>query len=473
MKVLVVGGGSGGHITPAVAVVRELLEKKPRTKVEFWTDRKYYKNVVKITTEIGMRWGSHAQEGNRRIPYIRVRKVCAGKFRRYAGWTWQDWFKNWWIVLKDLIFGNIVGFFGFVGGIIQSFWRLLWPSKRPDVIFLKGGFVGLPVGIVARKLKIPYVVHESDMVPGLANRILMEHATVIATGWDGLKSDNCVVNVGVPVAPEFKTVSEAQQRNLKHEFGFDTERPLVVVTGGSQGSQNINEAMNQILPEMLKFTSVGLVAGRKYYEEVVELKRYEEWDKAKLQSNFRMWEFNTAMHELMGAADVVVSRAGATTIAELAALGKAVILVPFERLPGAHQLKNAEKLSEMGAVVMVPDEKMRKDPNVLLDAVRHLVRSPRERQELADKLQGEAKLDAAARLAQILIEISERRDEAIEEVKQKHLARKQLKKETKQAAKAAKKSEKQIQKAKAKAIKTKATKKPESSQTKVSKTKQK
>lgn len=189
MKVLVVGGGSGGHITPAVAVVRELLEKQPRTKVEFWTDRKYYKNVVKITTEIGVRWGSHAQEGNRRIPYIRVRKICAGKFRRYAGWTWKDWLKNWWIVIKDLFFGNIAGFFGFVGGIVQSFWRLILPNSRPDVIFLKGGFVGLPVGLIAKWLKIPYVVHESDMVPGLANRLLMEHATVIASGWDNLKSE--------------------------------------------------------------------------------------------------------------------------------------------------------------------------------------------------------------------------------------------------------------------------------------------
>ena len=412
MKVLVVGGGSGGHITPAVAVVRELMEKNPRTKVEFWTDKKYYKNVVKITTEIGVRWGSHAQEENRRIPYIRVRKIWAGKFRRYAGWTTKDWFKNWNIVLKDLIFGNIVGFFGFIGGIVQSFWRLLLPSRRPDVIFLKGGFVGLPVGLVAKKLKIPYVVHESDMVPGLANRVLMENAAVVATGWEGLKTNNTqVVHVGVPVAPEFKVVTEAQQKALKKDFGFDPEKPLVVVTGGSQGSQNINEAMNVILPEMLKFASVGLVAGRKYYEEVVGLKRYEEWDKAKLRSNFRMWEFNSAMHDLMGAADVIISRAGATTIAEMSALKKAVILVPFERLPGAHQLKNAEKLKELGAVVMVPDAVMQKDPSELLELTRHLVRAPKEREQLADKLHAEAKPDAAEKLAEVLVEVSEHRQE--------------------------------------------------------------
>jgi len=409
MKVLVVGGGSGGHITPAVAVVRELLEKKPRTRVEFWTDRKYYKNVVKITTEIGVRWGSEAGTTRGKVPYIRVRKVCAGKFRRYAGWKWYDWFKNWWIVLKDLVFGNIVGFFGFAGGVIQSFWRLLLPSKRPDVVFLKGGFVGLPVGLIARKFKIPYVVHESDAVPGLANRILMKHATVIASGWSmkGDEPNDNIICVGIPVAPEFREVDEVQQRNLKKQFGFDPEQPLVVVTGGSQGAQNINEAMVEILPEILKFASVGLVAGRKHYEDMVELKQYEEWDKAKLKSNFRMWEFNSAMHELMGAADVVVSRAGATTIAELAALEKAVVLVPFGRLPGGHQTKNAEKLEAQGAVAVVTDERMVRKPAELLEEIRYLVRAPKERRVMAERLHAEAKLDAAERLAEILLEVGE------------------------------------------------------------------
>lgn len=407
MKVLVVGGGSGGHITPAVAVIREMLEMKPRTRVEFWTDRKYYKNVVKITTEIGVSWGSSVQETNRRQPYIRVRKLWAGKFHRYAGWTFKDYFVNFGITLKDLVWGNIVGFVGFVAGTVQSFGRLLLPGKRPDVIFLKGGFVGLPVGLVARLFKIPYIVHESDAVPGLANRLLMKHAAVIATGWSELNGVTDYVQVGIPVAAEFKLVSDAQQKSLKKAFGFDPERPLVVVTGGSQGSLNIDNAMKEVLPEMLKFTSVGLVAGRKHYEDMVELKKYEEWDKAKLQSNFRMWEFNSAMHELMGAADVVVSRAGATTIAELAALGKAVVLVPFEQLPGGHQTKNAERLCEKGAVIMVTDERMQQQPGVLLEEVRHLVRAPKERATLAEKLHAEARPDAAKSLAEIVLKVGE------------------------------------------------------------------
>lgn len=407
MKVLVVGGGSGGHITPAVAVIREILEMKPRTRVEFWTDKKYYKNVVKITTEIGMRWGGSAAEETKKTPYIRVRKVWSGKFHRYAGWKLKTWFENWQIVLKDLVWGNIVGFLGFVGGVVQSFWRLVLPGKRPDVIFLKGGFVGLPVGIVARLFRIPYVVHESDAVPGLANRLLMKRAVVVATGMSGVKGAEHIVQVGTPVAPEFRTVSETKQKTLKKVFGFDPDKPLVVFTGGSQGALSIDEAVKVILPELLKFTSVGLVAGRKHYEMMVELKKYEEWDKAKLQSNFRLWEFNSAMHELLGAADVVVSRAGATTIAELAALEKAVILVPYEQLPGGHQTKNAEKLQEMGAVVMIPDDKMRENPELLLEEVRHLVRAPRERRELAEKLHAEARLDAAKSLAEIVLQTGE------------------------------------------------------------------
>lgn len=407
MKVLVVGGGSGGHITPAVAVIREILEMKPRTRVEFWTDRKYYKNVVKITTEIGVRWGSSAGEYKGKGDYIRVRKIAAGKFHRYAGWKWKDWFSCWRIVLKDIIWGNFVGFLGFMAGLVQSFWRLILPGKRPDVIFLKGGFVGLPVGMVARFLRIPYIVHESDAVPGLANRLLMKKATVVATGMEMNSGDARFAWVGTPVAPEFQEVSETKQKTLKKAFGFDPERPLVVITGGSQGALTIDEAVRAILPEMLKFTSVGLVAGRKHYEMMVDLKKYEEWDKAKLQSNFRLWEFNSVMHELMGAADVVVSRAGATTIAELAALGKAVILVPFERLPGGHQVKNAEKLKALGAVAMVPDDKMREKPELLLEEVRHLVRAPKERRELAKRLHEEAKLDAAKSLAEIVISVGE------------------------------------------------------------------
>ena len=403
------GGGSGGHITPAVAVIREILEKRPRCEVEFWTDFKYFKNVTKLCSEIGVSWaeGYESKKG-RKGPVIRVKRTLAGKFHRFAGWSFRDYFVHFDITLKDLIFGNIFGFLGFLGGLIMSFFRLIIPSTRPNVIFLKGGYTCLPIGMVAKLFRIPYIIHESDSVAGLANRLLMKKAKKVAFGMppkeEVMEKHKNYVYTGIPVAPEFKSVSLFKEEQLKKAFSFNPDRPLVVITGGSQGSENLNETTRLILPELLQFTSVALVAGRKHYENMLDLKKYENWDHASLESNFRMWEFNTTMDELMGAADVVVSRAGATTIAELAALEKAVILVPFERLPGGHQTENAKRLEAAGAAAVVSDAKMMKNPSELLDAIRHLVRSPRERADLAEKLHAEAHSDAAAKLADLILE---------------------------------------------------------------------
>ncbi len=310
--------------------------------------------------------------------------------------------------MKDLILGNIIGFFSFFAGIIVAFCRLAKKSSRPNAIFLKGGYVSLPVGLMAKLFHIPYIIHESDVVAGLANRLLMKKAKKVAFGMplsEEIKAKHPnYVWTGIPVGPEFKPVSPTKQLSLKKAFSFNPEKPLVVITGGSQGSKDLDETTRIILPELLKFTSVGLVAGRKHYEDMVDLKKYENWEKASLESNFRMWEFNTTMSELMGAADVIISRAGATTIAEMAALKKTVILVPYERLPGGHQVKNAERLKKSNAVEVVTNADMLSDPNKLLEATRHLVKSPRLRADMSDRLFEEARSDAAKRLAEIILE---------------------------------------------------------------------
>lgn len=378
--------------------MREILELKPRAAVEFWTDFKYYKNVTKLTTELGVSTD------------IKVRRIPAGKFHRYSDWKFTDYFRYFNITLKDLIIGNILGFFGFIIGLFTTFFRFLIKKNRPNVIFLKGGYVGLPVGLIARLFRVPYVIHESDAVAGLANRILMKKAKKVAFGIppsdEVLAKHPNYIWTGIPVGPEYKAVTPTKTMSLKKAFSFNDKKPLVVITGGSQGSENLNEATRQILPDLLKIASVGLVAGRKHYEDMVDLKQYENWDHASLESNFRMWEFNTAMNELMGAADVVVSRAGATTIAELAALKKAVILVPFERLPGSHQVRNAERLKAADAVEVIYDSKMMENPADLLKLIQHLVKSPRLCADMADRLHKEARADAAHRLAEIILEIA-------------------------------------------------------------------
>lgn len=398
MKILIVGGGSGGHVTPAISVAREILKLRPKAKIEFWTDRKYVKNVEKITT-LG------EDEGQLRM---RVRKISAGKFRRYSGWKFVDYFKLWKITIGDLILKNIGNCFLFLFGFLESLFRLASHENRPDVIFLKGGYVGLPVGMAAQILRIPYIIHESDAAAGLANRLLAKRAKIIATGFSMKNAGEKYRFVGIPVGDEFRKVSEREQKKFKKALGFSDEKSLVIITGGSQGSERINRATLEILPSLLEIAEVGIVVGRKHKEMLEEFRKFEIYEKGKLTGGFRAWEFNSNMRELLGAADVVVSRAGATTIAELSALGKATILVPFEALPNSHQTRNADRLAEAGAVQVVSDEKMVKKPEELLDTIQKLVRRPAERKRLAERLREEISQEgkgAAGKLAEMVVEV--------------------------------------------------------------------
>lgn len=388
MKILVVGGGSGGHVTPVVAVVREILKVRPRAKIEFWTDKKYYKNARKITIENGLD--------------IKIRKVVAGKLRRYTNFTFITYLQNFDVVIK-----NVIDFFKTIGGLFQSFFRLI--ANRPDVIFLKGGYVCLPVGVVAHLLRIPYVIHDSDAAPGLTNRVLAKHATKIATGMP-LEYYNYPEEraewTGIPISEEFSPATEAKQRALKKELGFDEKKPLIVVTGGSQGAQHINEAMREILPQVLKISSVMLVAGRERYPEMLDLKDYEVWEEGELKTNFRIIEFSAEMYKLFGAADIVVSRAGASTMTELSSMAKAVIMVPNEKLPGYHQVKNAAAYEKANAAVVVADDKMHEDPELLLKAIRRLINHPEEREEISKNLKKFSKDNAAENLANTVISVA-------------------------------------------------------------------
>jgi UDP-N-acetylglucosamine--N-acetylmuramyl-(pentapeptide) pyrophosphoryl-undecaprenol N-acetylglucosamine transferase len=389
MKILVVGGGTGGHVTPAIAVVEEILKLKPRTKVQFWSDRKYYKNVVKITTLKGIR--------------MRVRRVPAGKFRRYThirGWQYlkpEHW---------NILGRNAVDLVRVIVAVVVSLWRLVW--WRPDVVFLKGGYVSLPVGLAARALKIPYVVHDSDATLGLTSRMLESRAALVALGMQSSKTtdDPRYLWTGIPVAENFRPMTARERRAVLEELELDAARPMVLVTGGSSGSRHMNDAVEAILKDLLKVASVVLVAGRKNYPEAVRLKKFEVWEDGEMQSDFRLFEFRTDMDKLMGAASVVVSRAGATTIAEMAAMAKACVLVPYGVLPGGHQTKNAQALVEAGAAAMIDDGEMVKHPEELLALVRGIVKDGAKRKSLEENFHQLAKPAAAEELAKAIIKVA-------------------------------------------------------------------
>lgn len=274
---------------------------------------------------------------------------------------------------------------------------IIW---RPDVVFTKGGYVCLPVGIAVYLLHIPLVVHDSDAHPGLTNRILSKWATAIATGAP-LKYYRYPVEksryVGIPIASEFHEFSELERRGAKTKWGIVVNRPLIVITGGGLGASRINDAVVFVISDLLKLASVILVSGNGQYDELRSLTPPND-DKFQLHAFI-----SKDMASLLGAADVVITRAGATTILELAALVKPTILVPNGQLTGGHQLKNAAVYLKEGAVVVVDEDKMVENPQILVSAVRDILSNPEKTKRMAKEFASFARPNAARDVADMII----------------------------------------------------------------------
>ncbi len=284
-------------------------------------------------------------------------------------------------------------------GIVQGVAKLiLW---RPDVVFTKGGYVCLPVGLAAKILRIPLVIHDSDAHPGLTNRVLSRWATSIATGapleYYTYPKDRTRY-VGIPVSDEFHPFSEQEVTSARQVWNLDEQRPLIVVTGGGLGAQRINDTVAESLDELLKLGSVVLVAGSAQYDELRSITPPNS-------KHFQLHPFiSKDMALLLGAASVVVTRAGATTILELAALAKPVILIPNGKLTGGHQLKNAAVYKEKDAVVIVNEEQMIDNPELLIKAIADVLAHPTETQAMAHRFSLFARPDAARNMADMILD---------------------------------------------------------------------
>lgn len=327
-------------------------------------------------------------------PSIPVETIRAGKLRRYHTLPlWRQLLRPFSIVLPNIRDMLLVGV-----GFMESFWRLLF--WRPDVVFTKGGFVCLPVGLAAHLLKVPLVIHDSDAHPGLTNRILAKWATAIATGaplHHYPYPEDKTRYVGIPIATDFKPFKAEKRAAIKREMGFDPARPLMVVTGGGLGAQRLNNVVIAALNDLLTVTSVLLVSGSGHYDE---LKSQVPTDDTRLQLRAFISE---GMARVLGAADIVVARAGATTIMELAALAKPTILVPNAYLTGGHQLKNAAAFAENGAVLVLDEEQLVEQPAQLAGAIEELLEDEQKLQQMQVGFLGYAKPEAARDVAGMLV----------------------------------------------------------------------
>ena len=291
---------------------------------------------------------------------IPVQTILSGKLRRYHNLPlWRQLLRPVSIVLPNIRDALLV-----ILGFFQSLIRLIF--WRPDVVFTKGGFVCLPVGMAARVLRIPLVIHDSDAHPGLTNRILAKWASAIATGAP-LKHypypESISRYVGIPIATEFAPFTDQQRTEAKRTLGLDPNRPLVVVTGGGLGAKRINDAVATSLDQLLPAASVILISGAGQYDELRATTPHDD-------PRFQLYSFvSKDMALMLGAADLVVTRAGATTILELAALAKPTLLIPNGYLTGGHQLKNAAAYAENGAVEVLEEAVIQDSPTVFASTI--------------------------------------------------------------------------------------------------------
>ena len=380
MKIVAAGGGSGGHVTPVLAVINELKKHDAELQVVFVTDKKFGSQAAEIMQKAA-------------VP-VRTKKIIAGKFRRFHRVSFVKQLLDIPTVLR-----NIRDFFYTLVGFLQSFWLLI--RFKPDVVFTKGGFVCVPLGLVARLMNIPIVIHDSDAHPGLANRILARWTTSIATG-SPLENYNYPAArahyVGIPVNGTFHPIKAEERQRLKGLLGLhDTKKPLIVVTGGGLGARNINRAITAIAPQLLDMAAIVHITGTQGYQEVLS--------RAPEHIDYLAKPFISAgMAPLFGAADIVITRAGATTMQELAAMAKAVIIVPNPYLTGGHQLKNAEVYAKESAAVIVDEDELVANTAVLRRRIEELLKDARKRAQLGARLHRFAKPDAAVDTAALIVE---------------------------------------------------------------------
>jgi len=384
MKVLLSGGGTAGHITPLLAVADELIELSPNSELIFM-----------------------GQKGDRNVDLIRdndvIRKVYtvrAGKFRRFHSLSlWQNItnIRVNLLNLRDMVLVAI--------GFFQSVYKLL--IIRPDVIFFKGGFVVVPIGWAARFLRIPYITHDSDPLPGLANRLIAKGAkknAVQSSSVTAYPASKTVVT-GVPLTKEYRLRRGHDQAKYKELLGFPSNSLLVFVFTGTQGAKKVDDALEQVLPAVLTDypdVQVAYVFGR--LNEKAMDSRFAG-TKPDIKSRIKPMTFIDNAYDYIAASDIVIGRAGATTMAEVATIGRSAIIVPAEQLTGGHQLMNAEIYAMDGASLIVKEDQL---PDGLENALRVLIASPELRKSMQDKIMAIAPDNAAKNIALEIVAIAKK-----------------------------------------------------------------
>ncbi len=318
--------------------------------------------------------------------------IPSGKFRRYRRGIWRELtdFKTVALNTRDL------------GRSLRGYAQALRLLKhlKPDVVFVKGGFVGLPVGLAARRLGLKLIIHESDLVMGVTNRILSTRANIVATGFETnaylpSKGPAQRIAVGNPIRETL--LHGSRSRGLKH-FNLDKKLPIVLVIGGSSGAQAINKVVIESLPQLLHSTQIIHQTGENDFTVAIAARQQLHPD---LRHNYVPIAFlHDELADAYALADMIVSRCGANVLAELAILKKPAILIPLPGSANGHQAANANYIVRRGAGRVIAQNELNTER--LRTEVLDLVRNPADAKRLSQAIGQLAKPDASRDLAQAI-----------------------------------------------------------------------
>ena len=347
-KIVLTGGGTAGHVTPNIALLPALQEAG--YEVAYMGS---YDGIEKrLVEDFG-------------IPYV---GIATGKFRRY------------------LDVKNLTDPFRVIKGYTEA--RKFLKEYRPDVVFSKGGFVSVPVVRAAASLKIPCIIHESDMTPGLANKLCFPVAKKICCNFPEtykMLPEEKAVLTGTPIRKELAQGNKLAGLEM---CGFTANKPVIMVIGGSLGAMNVNKAVRDALPQLLE----------KY--QVVHLCGKDKLDNLLLTTpGYKQFEYlKTELKDIFAMADIVISRAGANAICELLALRKPNILIPLPASSSrGDQLLNAASFESQGFSIVLHEDDL--TTALLVDKVNELYEN---RQKYFDAMEQSGQMDSIPTIMELI-----------------------------------------------------------------------
>ncbi|WP_298649646.1 undecaprenyldiphospho-muramoylpentapeptide beta-N-acetylglucosaminyltransferase [uncultured Proteiniphilum sp.] len=356
MKVIISGGGTGGHIFPAISIANAVKERWPDSEILFV--------------------GAEDRMEMERVPAAGYKIIGLP----VAGFDRQNFLKNFSVAVKLL-------------KSMQKARRIINDFK-PDIAVGVGGYASGPILKAASAKGIPTLLQEQNSYAGVTNKMLARKAATICVAYEGMEKffpEGKIVLTGNPCRQDLVVSAENRTQGYSH-FQLDSGKRTMLLLGGSLGARTLNRSIAGAFPKLAAAGDLQVIwqCGKYYYKEMLQLQT-----EGKMPQNVYLLDFVSRMDYAYSVADLIISRAGAGSISEFSLLGKAVILVPSPNVAEDHQTKNAQALVDKDAAVMVSDAEA---PDVLFDKAMTLVRNDRELRSLSNNIAKLAQHDSAKRI---------------------------------------------------------------------------